>query len=54
MFPNKQFLEKIRSVILKNNETKNLKIEDKDLITVYNYQILIYGKGGKNRYLPIH
>ncbi|RAM57661.1 hypothetical protein DH96_02285 [Candidatus Phytoplasma oryzae] len=37
MFPNKQFLEKIRSVILKNNETKNLKIEDKDLITVYNY-----------------
>ncbi|WCA22412.1 ATP-binding protein [Candidatus Phytoplasma oryzae] len=38
MFPNnKQYLEKIRSFILKNDETKNLKIEDKDLLIVYNY-----------------
>lgn len=37
MFSNKKYLEKIRSFILKHNETKDLKIEDKDLLIVYNY-----------------
>jgi primosomal protein DnaI len=37
MFSEKKYLNKIRNFLLKNEETKNLKIEDKDLLTVYNY-----------------
>ncbi|WBL31357.1 ATP-binding protein [Candidatus Phytoplasma sacchari] len=37
MFPNKQYLDKIRSFILEHDETKDLKIQDQDLLIVYNY-----------------
>ncbi|KXT29427.1 phage integrase family protein [Candidatus Phytoplasma oryzae] len=50
-YRNYLILEILYSCGLRVSELTNLKIED---IYFNNSQILIYGKGGKNRYLPIH